>query len=190
MVEMAISIPYYLLPGESREEYESLATAYEREFAPATEHESFLVNLLIESRWKIQRFERLLAEAANQVFVAGEVKALSPDAALVDALVQPNSVYEKLQRYVSQFERAYQRAWNQLIQARRERARAACDEFNSRLDAIMNDPLPPPENEPVQNEPNRAPDVPRPVRRLADPEALPEPVILDSAWYEPGSHSR
>ncbi|MCX6625619.1 MAG: M28 family peptidase [Acidobacteria bacterium] len=87
---MATPFPYYLLPGEDRNEYEALAADYEQEFDPQSEHESFLVNQLIDSRWKLRRFERLQAEAGNQVF-ATAAEAQSPDAALVAALQTPNT---------------------------------------------------------------------------------------------------
>lgn len=164
---MALSFPYYLLPGESREEYETLAAAYEREFFPATEHESFLVNQLVEARWKVHRYERLLAEAANQIFAAGEVKGLATDAALVEALAQPNSAYEKLRRYIAQAERSYQRIASQLDHARRRRVTAELDE----IDAIMNAPLPPLPTRKLQNEPNSHPE--------------PEPRAVDPTRTEP-----
>ncbi len=179
--EMATTFPYYLLPGEDRDEYESLADAYDQEFKPATEHELFLVNQLLESRWKVHRFERLIAEAANQLFAAGEVKNLSTDAALVDALAQPGSAYEKLHRFLAQAERSYQRTWNLLTQAQRQRAKARTEALDARLDDIMNAPLPKPPIEQRRNEPNPEP---------LDPETSPEPAILDSPWHEPGSQSR
>lgn len=167
---MIRSFPYYLLPGESREEYESLAAAYEGEFSPATEHESFLVNQLVEARWKVHRYERLLAEAANQIFAAGEVKGLAPDAALVDALAQPNSAYEKLRRYIVQAERSYQRIVNQLNHARRRRVTAELDG----IDAIMGVPVPPPPARKLQNEPNLQPDLAPQAARPAETEPLDE----------------
>lgn len=186
---MATTFPYYLLPGEDRDEYEALAAAYHDEFAPETEHELFLVHQLLEARWKIQRYERLQAEALNQMLASAPDQ--HSDTALVAALQAGSPAFEKLQRFIAQAGRAFHRAHRDLLLLRRDSRRQEVQATHARIDAVLTQPLP---NEPdypgwpesllpreLRNEPNP----PRP--RLAP---SPASAILDSSWHEPGSQSR
>ena len=132
---------FALLPGEDPEEYAKLLLTYQNEFQPTTGHENFLVTQLAQSRWKMDRTERLQAEAFNQTLTSGD-QSQSPDARIVTALSQPATVFDRLQRYAAQAERTYLRVHRELTQLRRQLAKDRATALNAHLDHIMTAPLP------------------------------------------------
>lgn len=178
---------FHLLPGENPEDYAALLRAYESEFHPATPHEEFLVSQLAQSRWKLDRIERLQAEAVNQM-LAATGPAQSPDASIVTALSQPGAVYDRLQRYAAQAERSYHRAHRELTQLRRQLARDRSTALNARLNHILAAPLPdsplfPAYRNALQNEAN--PDRPLPAEFHPPHPEAPLPDAAASRNHRP-----
>ncbi len=152
---------FRVMPGEDPEEYLDLLESYQDQFQPATDHEDYLVTLLAQSRWKMQRIERLQAEALDQILESGDPEQ-SPDAAVVTALGKPGSAFDRLQRYSAQYERTYFRASRELAEIARQRVKDRRTAVNGQIDRIMNGPLPngAPKNacqSALRNEPNPAP---------------------------------
>ncbi len=165
---------FALLPGEDPEEYANLLLTYQNEFHPATEHENFLVTQLAQSRWKMDRVERLQEEAFNQTMAAGD-PSQSPDAQIVTALSQPATVFDRLQRYAAQAERSYHRAHRELTQLRRQFAKDRATALSAHLDNIMAAPLPDHPHYPayqaaLRNEANPAFPTPHEFRPNRNPE--------------------
>jgi hypothetical protein len=156
---------FRLLPGEDPDQFQELVIAYDSEFQPVTEHECFLVDQLVEARWKIGRIERLQAEAFDQMLAAGD-PAQSSDARIVAALSQPTTVFDRLQRYAAQAERSYHKAHRELVQLQRQHSRNQATALDARLDQIMYGPVPDYKQskayrEEVRNEANPIPIAPK-----------------------------
>jgi hypothetical protein len=140
---------FTVLPHEDQAAYDALLEKYRSEFGPQTEHESFLVEQLAQSRWRLDRirrfetiaFEHLLLDSRN------DVDETNPDARIVARLTwrtaDPIAV---LQRYATAAERSYYRAHRELTQGRtREKRNEAKDAqvwLKQQLEQIPVEPLP------------------------------------------------
>jgi hypothetical protein len=137
----ALTGNFRLLPAEDPNEFEELLRGYANEFQPVTEHECFLLTQMVEARWKLDRIERLQAEAFDQMLAAGEPDH-SSDARILAGLSQPTTVFDRLQRYAAQAERTYHRAHRELAQLQKQQAKTQAAALDARLDQIMYGPPP------------------------------------------------
>lgn len=112
---------FAVLPHEDREAYEHLLSSYRETFQPRNEHEFFLVKRMVESRWKLDRLQRMETALIKQM--TGQELNLDADAVIVTAMLAGNgNAYASLQRYTAAAERSYYQAKREL---ERERAAAA-----------------------------------------------------------------
>jgi hypothetical protein len=113
---------FAILPGEDVDAFERLARAYREEWKPNTEQEIFLVNTMVQSRWRLDRIARMEAEAFDQLLRVPLAEGKSDEGALVALYPLRGDLLDKLHRYAQQHQRAYHRAVKELQQYRRAQA--------------------------------------------------------------------
>lgn len=101
---------FALLPGEDIDAFERLARDYRDEWKPKTPHEDFLVNTMVQARWRLDRIARMEAEAFDQLLNVPAADGKTDEAALVALYPMRGQLLDKLQRYARDNERAYHRA--------------------------------------------------------------------------------
>ncbi len=109
-----------VLPHESQESFDQLAARLRAEFLPEGENQAFLVDRMIQARWALIRFERLQAEAFEEILTAPDSSDASPDGRLLAVYTQRSNVLEKLEKHIKEAERSYYQALRQ-FQATRVR---------------------------------------------------------------------
>ena len=122
---------FSVLPDEDQSEFDSLLERYQNQFGFDGEHESFLVEQMARSRWKLARIQRLEASVFQRASETG-----SPD---------DWKSLATLQRYAASAERSYYKAHRELQQSRKEVHQAENQEapsLSSFIDAYMNAPMP------------------------------------------------
>ncbi len=114
---------FCLLPHEDRTEFERLLDSYAKSFQPVDDHESYLVEMMVQSRWKTARLHRLEAAILTQMS-AQTPSATDPDAMLAAAMLKGSAnAYVQVQRYLAAAERSYFKALRQLENEKEERQR-------------------------------------------------------------------
>jgi hypothetical protein len=117
-----LSSGFAVLPHEDRQGFEHLLDSYGQTFKPLNEHEVFLVERMVQSRWKLARLQRMEA-ALFQQMTSQDPTNTDPDAVIVAAMLAGNAnAYASLQRYTAAAERSYYKAKREL---ERERASSA-----------------------------------------------------------------
>ena len=120
-----------VLPGEDQSEFDSLLERYRNQFGFDGEHESFLVEQMARSRWKlarIQRLEEAVFQKASETGSPDDWKSLAT-----------------LQRYAASAERSYYKAHRELQQSRKEVHQVENKEaasLSTFIDAYINAPMP------------------------------------------------
>ena len=157
---------FALLPGEDPNAFDRLAAACRSEFKPKGEHETFLVDEMIQARWRIQRIRRLEAAALDEMLGTGP-EELGPDARIVAALRSSGHALDKLHRYLASAERTYHKCHRELTQSRNQRRMQSEREVENLIHTLMaapipgrheeEDPMPQPRPARMQNEPKPAP---------------------------------
>jgi hypothetical protein len=118
-----LSAQFAVLPHESAADFEALATALRAEFHPDGEHENFLIDQMIQARWRLARIARL-ENAAFQALIDPvldpEAKPATPDARIVAQMAaRPNAdVLSTLQRHAAAAERTYHKCFRELVHGR------------------------------------------------------------------------
>jgi hypothetical protein len=154
-VRHGLSGVFTVLPHEDRAAFDELASTLRAEFLPAGDTETFLVDQMIQSRWKMTRIERLEMEAYEQ-FLTEPGTPASPDGRILAALSTPGNVLEKLQRYAAAAQRSYYKALHEIQGLRARALKAEAAAFNSYIKNEVYAP-PPQQKPPVQNKPNSQP---------------------------------
>ena len=122
---------FSVLPDEDQSEFDSLLERYSNQFGFNGEHESFLVEQMARSRWKLARIQRLEASVFQRASETG-----SPD---------DWKALATLQRYAASAERSYYKAHRELQQSRKEIHQVENKEaavLSSFIDAYINAPMP------------------------------------------------
>src|SRR5690242_12887142 len=76
---------FAVLPHENTQDFDQLAAGIRDEFQPETDSESFLVDQMIHSRWRLARIQRLEFEEFNRILDTGTPES-DPDQRIVDAM--------------------------------------------------------------------------------------------------------
>jgi len=119
-----LSGAFRVLDSENQEEFDELIAEYHRTFPPANTHEAFLVEELVQNRWRLARARRLEAELIEDM--VARRKCGDADAMLVAAFRDDTaSALTRLQRYAAAIERTAFRALDQLLALRKMEAQAA-----------------------------------------------------------------
>ncbi len=163
-----LSSSFTVLPHEDHEAYAQLAETLQKEHAPTTEHEKFLVARMAESRWRLDRTHRFEAVAFEQLL--DEYDDSNPDHLIVLKLTNRTSnIMDLLQRYRTAAERSYYKAHRELTQARKtEKRNEATDPLAWLKTQLDQNPDPPdhdsfwspprhPQTGNQRNEPNSSP---------------------------------
>ncbi|MGA2186164.1 MAG: hypothetical protein ABSH47_24380 [Bryobacteraceae bacterium] len=115
---------FRVLPGEIQEEFDELVAEYYRTFAPTNTHECFLVEEIVQARWRLARARRLEAGIIEDMIAIRE--AVNADAAMSAALYNDTArPFTELQRYAASIERTGHRALQQLLALRKLAAQTA-----------------------------------------------------------------
>src|SRR5581483_11625558 len=111
---------FQVLLHENQGDFDALAEAIQKEFQPAGDHENFLINQMIQARWRLLRIDRLENLAFDQMILGDEAEPSTPDAKILAALSKNSrDPLALLQRYRTAAERAYYKAHRELTQNRR-----------------------------------------------------------------------
>ena len=103
-----LSSGFSLLPHEDQQEFNSLTETYRAEFTPKGEHQTFIVDQMVQARWRIQRIQRLEAVAFEMLLEPDNPNPENPDAKIVAGMIkQGGNVFALLQRYAASAERSY-----------------------------------------------------------------------------------
>jgi hypothetical protein len=121
-----LSAGFRVLDNENQDEFDELIAEYHRTLMPADPHQCFLVEEIVQARWRLARVRRLETELiADMVVQRGSADA---DAMMVSALRNDTTrALTTLQRYAATIQRNAFRAFDQLLASRRLEARAARD---------------------------------------------------------------
>ncbi len=139
-----LSGKFAVLPHEDRAEFDRMADAYTKKFRPADDHECFLIELMLQSRWKMARLQRLETCVLNQMAIQ-DPSATGPDDMLASSLLKGSAnAYAQVQRYIAAAERSYYKALREL-----ERGRDAADRERAASQSVPLTPVHPD----LQNEP-------------------------------------
>jgi hypothetical protein len=136
-IKHGLSAAFRVLPDENQQDFDELVAEYNRTFAPATTHERFLVEEMVQSRWRLARVRRLETAVIEQMIGPGD--PADADFQLANAFINNTAgPLIVLQRYAAAAERTGYRALQQLLALRRLEAHAARDatrqnEANSRV---------------------------------------------------------
>jgi hypothetical protein len=142
-----------VLRHEDQDEFDLLLARFREEFARANQHESFLIEQMAQSRWRLSRAGRLETAILDRM-IGSE---LDGDREIVTQLFAgANRALPTIQRYAAAAERSYYKAHTELLRSRRiqNEANSTATRRNMRPapPKLQNEPNPP--APPVQNEPN------------------------------------
>jgi len=114
-----LSSNFRLLPSEHQNDYDQLASTIRSEMQPDGDHENFLVDLMVQSRWRIVRIMRLEGAAFEQILNPGAPPE-SADAKIVAYMAERKNadVLSTLQRYLASAERLYSKCYRELLHTR------------------------------------------------------------------------
>jgi hypothetical protein len=142
-----------VLRHEDQNEFDALLARFRGDFAPANQHESFLVEQMAQSQWRLSRATRLETAILDRM-IGSELDG--DDEIVTQLFAGANRALANIQRYAAAAERSYYKAHTELLRSRRIQ-----NEANSAVTRRIIRPAPPklqnepnPPAPPVQNEPN------------------------------------
>jgi hypothetical protein len=129
-VRHGLAAAFAVLPHEDQAAFNRMLQNYHTEFNPQTEHTTFLVQQLAQSRWRLERIRRLEAIAFEYLILDenGALDETNPDARIVVRLAgKTGDPLPILHRYAVEAERSYFRAHRELtqIESRKKRNEAS-----------------------------------------------------------------
>ena len=133
---------FRILPHESPEAFDQLAASLRAEFSPEGDDETFLVDQMIQARWRMARVERLEAEAYEEILTSPSEANSSPDGRLLASIARPGNVLDKLLRYAADARRAYYKARTELQASRARNKKAEANALDTYLKKIIFAPIP------------------------------------------------
>jgi len=149
-IKHGLSGAFTVLPHEDQDEFDILLACLRDEMAPTDEHESFLVEQMAQSRWRLRRLQRLenaALELLMEIEQGSPLVTLDSDHRIAARMIQGRGdALASLHRYSTAAERSYYKAHKELLAARRAAPPKA-----------------------VQNEPKSAPKFPAPQHVAAGP---------------------
>jgi hypothetical protein len=132
---------FAVLPHEDLGAFHKIRSGYLDTFQPGNEHEYFLVETMVESRWKLARLKRMEAALIQQM-CGQDTERTNPDAVVAAAMLAGNAnAYACLQRYQAAAERSYYKAKRELERERAASAKAA-PPVAQMIRPIQNEPKP------------------------------------------------
>jgi len=118
-IKHGLSGAFTVLPHEDQDEFDILLACLRDEMAPSNEHESFLVEQMAQSRWRLRRLQRL-ENAALELLLEMEqgspLETLDSDHRIAARMIQGRAdALASLQRYATAAERSYFKAHKELL---------------------------------------------------------------------------
>ena len=148
---------FTILPHEDREAFDLIVASHLEQFQPEGLHETFLVECMVQDKWRLTRIERLEAEAYEEVLTGPGPADRSPDGRILAAIAAPGNPFDKLQRYRAAAERSYYKAHRELQQSRGRNQKAEASALDHYIKKVVFAPMPGAALESKeQNEPNSA----------------------------------
>ncbi len=99
-----------VIPGEDPADYDRHRETLHRCYKPADEAEAMLIDQISIATWRLERAHKIEASALGQL----TVNSHDPTYCLAGFLVWEDTKIIRIQRYIVQFERSYQRALREL----------------------------------------------------------------------------
>jgi hypothetical protein len=129
---------FAVLPHEDLAAFYQIQAGYLRTFQPTNDHEYFLVETMVESRWKLARLKRMESALVQQM-AGQDTEHSNPDAVVAAAMLAGNAnAYASLQRYQAAAERSYYKAKKELDRERAQTAKSA--ETQPPIRPVQNEP--------------------------------------------------
>lgn len=117
-----LSAAFRVLDNENQDEFNELIAEYHRTFKPTNTHEQFLIEEIVQARWRLARARRL--EAGLIEDMVAQRHSADADAMMCGALRNDTATaFTSLQRYANSLERAAFRALDQLLALRKLEAK-------------------------------------------------------------------
>src|SRR5215831_9000717 len=113
-----LSGAFTVLPHEDQEEFDILLACLRDEFRPANQHESFLVEQMAQSRWRLARAGRLETAMFEQM-LNGYIPADDDQRIAAKLMSGGDRALATIQRYANAAERSYYKAHTELMKSRR-----------------------------------------------------------------------
>jgi len=150
-----LSGAFTVLPHEDQDEFDVLLACFRDDFKPANQHESFLVEQMAQSRWRLARAQRLEAAMFGQM-LNGYLPADDDGRIAAKLTSGGDRALATIQRYATAAERSYYKAHTELMKSRQLRNKPNLSALATRHSPLF-----------VQNEPKSepAPLVTRPSQR-------------------------
>ncbi len=126
-----------MLPHEDQDEFDILLACLRDEFQPSGEHESFLVEQMAQSRWRLARARRLETALFDQM-LKGFIPEDDDQRIAAKLLSGGDRALATIQRYATAAERSYYKAHAELTKSRQARN----EPKSTPRDAVPNEPNP------------------------------------------------
>lgn len=142
-----LSSSFNVLAHENQDEFDALLNRLEQEHKPSNHHQVFLVGQLGKTWWLLCRAQRLEAKAFDHMAGAGFDED-DADGRIVTQMFKTNpNAYVSLQRYATQAERSYYKAYRELkaakqIQNEADYIRRIDQDHSPAAQRIMTAPVP------------------------------------------------
>ncbi len=115
-----LSGAFCVLPHEDQDEFDILLACLRDDFQPASEHETFLVEQMAQSRWRLARARRLENAMFEQML--NGVRPEDEDQRIAYKLMSGGDrALATIQRYATAAERSYYKAHAELLKSRHSR---------------------------------------------------------------------
>src|SRR5215831_5791510 len=115
-----LSGAFTVLPHEDQEEFDILLACLRDELKPANQHESFLVEQMAQSRWRLARAHRL-ENAMFEQMLNGYIPADDDQRIAAKLLNGGDRALATIQRYATTAERSYYKPHTELLKSRQLR---------------------------------------------------------------------
>ena len=112
-----LSGAFTVLPHEDQDEFDILLACLRDEFHPANQHETFLVEQMAQSRWRLARARRLETAMFDQM-LQGYIPADDDQRIAAKLMSGGDRALATIQRYASAAERSYYKAHAELLKSR------------------------------------------------------------------------
>ncbi len=136
-----LSSDFVVLSYENQADFDGLAQRLQADLVPAGEHESFLVNQMIQSRWRIARITRL-ESAAFEYLLFGAADATPEDHIVARMYEKGGDPLAALQRYLASIERSYHKCYRELLNGRQVNLKMQVKATDNYIKNVIFAPLP------------------------------------------------
>ena len=168
----ALTGNFRVLPHEEQPAFDALLSSYKNEWKPRSQDETFLVEQMVQSRWKLARINRLEVEVVSRM-CAEQNEPKSLDGVIVSAMLAKTAdAWTTLQRYAAAAERTYHRCRRELMRNREAEAKIAAVQSSALLNAPMRPNAAVLPNEPKSASPTPASRRPTPGVAFTDEDPL------------------